>query len=233
MRISRRLTAGLVTAAAAIAVLVPSVPAAATADCTARGSLPARVSLRGDRTVVTSVLVGTSGCHGRPTDNGASAYLYEPGGTRNSAEFLRWRHFGSSQTVTLYINLARIGKYVLRDGNVQLYDQTYRRVSWAWQVTTMWVKRAARIIHVSAAGGVVAGRAQSYTEYGWTGYHRKLVYVQRRPVGSSTWHTLGSVRPAANGVVRYRTATSGRYVYRLFLYASTTVWNTQSASVRG
>src|SRR5690349_13073904 len=153
MRITRRLAAGLATAAAATAVLVPSVPAVATADCTAHGSLPARVSLHGDRTVVTSVLVGTSGCHGRRTDNGASGYLWEPGGDRNNAEFLRWRHFGSSQYVTLYINLARVGKYTLRDGDVELYNQSYRRVSWAWQPTTMVVRRAARVIHVSAGGG--------------------------------------------------------------------------------
>jgi hypothetical protein len=221
-------TAALVAAVAIAAVPLPF--ANATANCTAWGALPARVALHTDKTVVKIVLRGTSGCRNRRTDNGASASLVYPAGSR---EDQRWRHFGDTQAVTLYVNIVKSGRFELRRGNVQLYDDRYERVPWSWRATSMVVKRGARIVHVSAQDGVVAGRALVYTKYGWAGYSAVPVYVQRRAVNAAGWHTLGSVRPGRNGRVAYRTATSARYVYRMITHATATAWNAASVSVRG
>ncbi len=212
------------------ALLAPAAPAVAAAHCTAWGSMPAHVALHRNRTVVRITLTGSSACHGQRTDNGATAALVEPTGRR---EDMRWRHFGAAQSVIMYINLVHSGGYQLRNGNVQVYDQQYERVPWSWNRTSMIVKRAAHFSDVAASGGVVSGRAFVYTKYGWSGYRGKRVYVQRRSAGSSNWHTLGSTRAAAHGVVRYRAATSSRYVYRMVLNATRAVWNARSAQVRG
>src|SRR6185312_738835 len=99
-----------------------------------------------------------------------------------------------------YVNLAPTGRYVLRNGNVQVYDQRYERVDWSWRTTAVVVKRSAHIFRPRASAGVVSGRAMRYTKYGWSGYGGKRVFVQRRPVGSRSWHTLGSVRVPGKGV---------------------------------
>jgi hypothetical protein len=230
MRFSRASAVAAAAVAIASAALVLSAPAGAATHCTAWGAMPARLALHTDRTVVKIVLRGSSGCHDQRTDNGASAALYYPAG---SHEDMRWRHFGGTQAVTLYVNIVRSGTFTLSHGNVQVYDRRYERVPYSWTTTRMAVKRAARIVHVSASGGVVAGRAIAFTKYGWTGYHGKRVYVQRRPAGSGRWHTLGSVQPAGNGRFRFYTPTTSRYVHRMYLTASANVWNARSVQVRG
>ena len=144
---------------------------------------------------------------------------------------MRWRHFGGTQKVTMYVNIVRSGSYVLRNGNVQVYDHRYERVAWSWHRTTMVVKRAAHVFRPSASGGVVSGRSMRYGKYGWTG-SRQRVWVQRKPVGGSSWHTLGSAVPSRKGVVSFRTATSSGYLYRMLAHATNTVWGT-SVTVRG
>ena len=192
--------------------------------------MPKRVALHSSRTDLTIVLRGTAGCHNQRTDNGATATFVDPTGSR---EDMRFRHFGSTQSVAMYVNLVRSGRYVLRDGNVQVYDHSYERVAWSWNPTAVIVKRAAHIFRPSASGGVVSGRAMRYTKYGWSGYQGKRVFVQRRPVGTSAWHALGSVRAARKGIVRFRTPTSSRYQYRMYLTATSAVWGAASAAVRG
>ena len=230
VRPKARIVAGIAAIGIAGAVLAPAAPAAAAAHCTGWGAMPAHVALHNNRTVVRLTLTGSSGCHNQRTDNGATATLTEP---NNKREDMRWRHFGGVQSVTMYINLVHSGRYELRNGNVQVYDQRYERVAWSWHRTIMIVKRAAHISNAAASGGVVSGRAFVYTKYGWSGYRGKRVYVQRRPVGSSSWRTFGSTRAAARGVVRYGTATSARYLYRMVLNATPAVWNARSAQVRG
>ena len=146
---------------------------------------------------------------------------------------MRWRHFGSTQSVILYVNLVRPGTFELKNGDVQVYDHSYRRVPSSWVRTTMVVKRAAHVFGPAAAGGVVSGRAKQFTEYGWQGYGGKRVFVQRRAVGGSRWTTLGSVRAGTHGGVGYRTRTSPRFEYRLLLRGTTTVWGARSRIVRG
>jgi hypothetical protein len=225
-----RFVAGLAALGAAAALLLPAAPAAAATHCTGWGALPVRVALHQNRTVVRITLTGSTGCHDQRTDNGATATMVDPTGRR---EDMRWRHFGGVQSMTMYVNLVHSGSYRLRNGNVQVYDRRYERVPWSWHRTSMIVKRAAHFSNVAASGGVVSGRAFVFTKYGWSGYRGKRVYVLRRAVGSPTWHTLGSTRAAAHGVVRYRTATSSGYVYRLVLNATPSVWNARSAQVRG
>ena len=225
-----RIVAGIAAVGAAGALLLPAAPAAAATHCTAWGAMPARVALHQNSTVVRITLTGSSGCHNQRTDNGATATLFDATGKQ---EAMRWRRFGGVQSVVMYVDLVHSGRYELRDGNVQVYDQRYERVPWSWNDTSMIVKRAAHFSNVAASSGVVSGRAFVFTKYGWSGYRGKRVYVQRRAAGSSTWHTLGSVRAAAHGVVRYRTVTSSRYVYRLVLNATPAVWNARSAQVRG
>jgi hypothetical protein len=133
----------------------------------------------------------------------------------------------------MYVNIVRSGTFRLKGGNVQVYNQRYRRVPWSWTPTTMVVKRAAHISHVSAAGGVVSGRAKHYTMYGWQSYARKRVFVQRRAVGSSGWHTVGSVYASKQGWVHYATSTSSRYDFRLVVRASDKIWDAHSRAVRG
>ena len=227
---STRLVASIAALGAAGAMALPALPAAAATHCTAWGAMPAHVALHRDRTVVRLTLRGSSGCHNQRTDNGATATMVDPTGQR---EDMRWRHFGGVQSMTMYVNLAHSGRYQLRNGNVQVYDRSYERVPWSWNRTSMVVKRAAHFSNVAASGGVVSGRAFVYTKYGWSGYRGKRVYVLRRAAGSPSWHTLGSTRAAVHGVVRYRTVTSSRYVYRMVLNATPSVWNARSAQVRG
>ena len=227
---SRRLAAAATAFALASAVLVPSAPADAATHCTAWGAMPKRVALHKSRTELTIVLRGTAGCHDQRTDNGATATLVAPAGKR---EDMRFRHFGSTQSVAMYVNLVHAGKYVLKNGNVQVYDQRYERVAWSWRTTAVVVKRAAHVFGPQASGGVVSGRAMRYTKYGWSGYQGKRVFVQRRPVGSQSWHTLGSVLAPRKGFVRYRTATSSRYQYRMYLTATSAVWGASTPAVRG
>ncbi|HEY8301886.1 MAG TPA: hypothetical protein VIG48_08305 [Jatrophihabitans sp.] len=224
----------LLAAAAALAVagatLTPVAPAVAGTHCTARGAMPRRVALHQDKTVVTITLRGSAGCHNQRTDNGATATLVRPSGAGDS---MRWRHFGSTQSVIMYVNLVRPGTFDLKNGDVQVYDHSYRQVPWSWVRTTMVVKRAAHISHPAASGGVVSGRAKQFTKYGWQGYAGKRVFVQRRAVGTSGWTTLGSVFAGKYGGVGYATRTSARYEFRLVLRASDTVWNARSTIVRG
>jgi hypothetical protein len=192
--------------------------------------MPKRIALHNSRSELTIVLRGTAGCYHQRTDNGAHASFVDPTGSREDMVF---RHFGSTQSVTMYVNLTPTGRYVLRNGNVQVYDQRYERVAWSWRTTAVVVKRAAHIFRPRASAGVVAGRAMRYTKYGWSGYRGKRVFVQRRPVGSRSWHTLGSVRAAGKGFVRFRTATSSRYEYRMYLTAASAVWGATTPAVRG
>jgi hypothetical protein len=230
MPVSRRLAAAITAFGVASAVLVPSAPAGATTRCTAWGAMPTRVALHSSRTDLTIVLRGSAGCYHQRTDNGARARFVDPTGSR---EDMLFRHFGSTQSVTVYVNIARPGRYVLRDGNVQVYDHSYERVAWSWRRTAVVVKRAAHIFRPRAGGGIVSGRTMRYTKYGWSGYRGKRVFVQRRPVGTSTWHALGSVLAARKGYVRFATATSSRFQYRMYVTATSAVWGASSAAVRG
>lgn len=229
-RITSGAAAVAATAGVVAATLAPAPPAAAATRCTAWGAMPARVALHSEKTVVKIVLRGTSGCRNQRTDNGASAWLVYPSGSR---EDQRWRHFGAAQSVALYVNIVKSGRFDLRHGDVQVYNAKYERVSWSWRATTMVVRRAARIVHLSVGGGIVAGRALVYTKYGWAGHSDVPVVVQRRRVNSSTWRTLGSMRPAAGGRFRFATATSSRFVYRVIQRATTNAWNANSVQVRG
>lgn len=230
IRRTGRLTAGVAAVAVATATLLPAGPAAAATHCTARGAMPHRVALRQDKTVVKIVLRGSSGCHDQRTDNGATATLVRPSGAGDS---MRWRRFGSAQGVTMYVNIVRSGTFRLERGDVQVYNHSYRQVPWSWVRTSMVVKRAAHIFHPAASGGLVTARAKRFSTYGWEGYSGKRVFVQRRAIGTASWHTLGSVHADEHGRVRYATATTPRYRYRLTLRASDRVWNARSRSVRG
>lgn len=227
---SFRLTAAAAALAVAGATLTPAAPAVAATHCTAWGAMPRRVALHHNKTVVTITLRGSAGCYNQRTDNGATATLVRPSGAGDS---MRWRHFGSTQQVIMYVNLVRSGTFRLKHGNVQVYDHSYRQVPWSWVRTTMVVKRAAHISDPAASGGVVSGRARHFTMYGWRDYTGTRVFVQRRPVGTSRWTTLGSVYAGKHGDVAYATRTSARYQYRLSLRASTKVWGARSAIVRG
>ena len=225
-----RLTAATAALATAGALLMPVAPADAAVHCTARGAMPRRVALHQAKTVVTIPLRGSAGCHDQRTDNGATATLVRPSG---AGDAMRWRHFGGTQSVVMYVNIVRSGAFHLEDGNVQVYDSSYRRVPSSWMRTTMVVKRAAHIFHPAANDGVVSGRAKHFTMYGWQGYAGKRVLVQRRPVGGSRWTTLGAVRAGRHGGVGYRTPTSPRFDYRLLLRAGDKVWGARSRIVRG
>jgi hypothetical protein len=215
----------------AVAALAPPAGAAdSSPHCTAYGSLPARVSMHRDQVVVHTVLRGSAACHGAMTDNGASAYLHRPG---HPDEKLRWRKFGSSLRVDLYINLDRAGRYTLNSGDVQVYDDKYRHVPSSWRSTTMIVKHAARFIHLTTGGSAVSGRVQQYSKFGWTDYSGAQVYVQRRVAGSSQWRTLGSTHADAQGRVAFSTATSANHFYRLSVHQASSVWGAQSKGERG
>lgn len=229
-RLIGRITAGAAALAVGAATLLPAAPAAAATHCTAYGAMPHRVALRQDKTVVKIVLRGSSGCHDERTDNGATATLVRPSGAGDS---MRWRRFGSTQSVTMYVNIVRSGTFRLKHGNVQVYDRSYRQVPWTWVRTSMIVKRAAHIFHPTASGGLVTARAKHFTTYGWQGYGHKRVFVQRRAIGATDWHTLGSVYADGRGRVRYATRTSPHYRYRLTLRATAKVWNARSKAVRG
>jgi hypothetical protein len=230
MPVSRRLAAAATAFGLASAVLVPSAPAGAATHCTAWGAMPRRVALHASRTDLTIVLRGTAGCYHQRTDNGARARFVDPSGSR---EDMLFRHFGSTQSVAMYANLAHSGRYVLRHGNVQVYNHSYERVAWSWRTTAVVVKRAAHIFRPRASGGVVSGRAMRYTKYGWAGYRGKRVFVQRRPVGTRAWHSLGSVRAAHKGIVRFATPTTSRYQYRMYVTPTSAVWGAASTAVRG
>jgi hypothetical protein len=229
IRRSARITAAAAATAVA-AALVPTAPAAAATHCTAWGALPHHVALHRNKTVVKIVLRGSAGCDDQRTDNGATATLQRPSG---AGDALRWRHFGAVQGVTMYVNVVRSGTFRLKSGDVQVYNQRYQRVPWTWRPTAMVVKRAAHIAHVSAAGGVVSGRAKHFTMYGWQSYAHKRMFVQRRTVGSSAWHTIGSRLADNRGWVHYRTPTSARDDYRLTLRGTDEIWNARSRAVRG
>ena len=132
----------------------------------------------------------------------------------------------------LYSALAKTGTYRITSGDVQVYDSSYRQVSWSWRTTTTVVKWAARADHVTAASGRVSGRTVHSSKYGLTP-SRAVVYVQRRAVGATRWLTLGHVRPDSNGWISYATATSSHYRYRLLAHATSSVWDAVSAPVRG
>jgi hypothetical protein len=230
IRRSVRLTAVAAAAAVTAATLLTAAPAAATTRCTAHGAMPRRVALHQNKTVIRIVLRGSAGCHDQRTDNGATARLVRPSG---AADAMRWRHFGSVQGVTMYVNIVRSGTFRLKGGNVQVYNHRYQRVPWSWTPTTMVVKRDAHISHVSAADGAVSGRAKRYTMYGWQSYARKRVFVQRRAAGSAGWHTIGSAYANKQGRVHYATATSSRYDFRLTVRATDEIWGARSRAVRG
>jgi hypothetical protein len=233
MRASRRIASTLATLATVAAIAVPSVPAAAAASsghCTAYGSLPKHLSMHSDHVAVRVVLRGSAACHGERADNGATAYLHRPGSPK---EELRWRKFGSSQRVVLYVNLDRAGTYSLNAGDVQVFDSTYRHVASSWRPTTMIVKHAARITGASASASTVSGRVQAYSKFGWTADRGVTVSVQRRAAGSSTWHMLGSTRADAQGRISFRTATSANHLYRLTTRSTASVWSARSKAVRG
>lgn len=226
----RRVATAVALAGAAAAVFVAPAPAAAAPECTAHGTLPAKVSLHGDHVVIHSVLHGSAGCRGQRTDNGASATLHRPHDTN---EDLRWRKFGKAQQIDLYINLDHAGKYVLDAGDVQVYGWDYRQVNYRWRTTTMIVKHAGRFQHTRAAGGVVSGRAQHYGKFGWAGTRGATVHLQRRVVGTSTWHTVGSEHAGSGGSVRFSTPTNVHHQYRLAFAKTTTVWGAHSHPVTG
>jgi hypothetical protein len=230
MPLSRRLAAAVAALGVACVVLVPSAPAGAATHCTAWGAMPKRVALHASRTDLKIVLRGTAGCYNQRTDNGARANFVDPTGSR---EDMLFRHFGSTQSVAMYANLAHSGRYVLRNGTVQVYNHRYERVAWSWRTTAVVVKRAAHIFRPRASGGVVSGRAMRFTKYGWSGYRNKRVFVQRRLVGTRSWHALGSIRAARQGIVRFATPTSARYQYRMYVTATPAVWGAASAAVRG
>jgi hypothetical protein len=231
MRTFRRIASVAAALGTLAALTVPAVSAAAASThCTAYGALPARVAQRADHVVVHVVLRGSSACHGEMTDNGASADLHHPG---NPTEQLRWRKFGSSQTVDLYINLDNVGRYVLKSGDVQVYDRQYRQVGFTWRTTTMTVKHAARITHVSAGGSTVSARVQHYSKFGWQAYANRAVYVQRRVIGATTWRSLGSAHADSTGRVSFHVSTTSNHEYRLAIHQAPSVWGTASKSVRG
>jgi hypothetical protein len=222
----------IATAAAIVgaAAVVPPAAQAAAPRCAAHGSLPARVSLHRDHVVIHSVLRGSSGCHGQRTDNGASAMLHRPG---SPDENLRWRRFGSTQKIDLYINLDRTGTYRITAGDVQLYNHRYRRVAYRWRNTAMIVKHAGRFTHVAAGTSSVGGRAEHYSKFGWTGYGGVAVHLQRRAVGSSEWRTLRTARADSSGRVSFATDTDASHRYRLSFGSTSAVWGATSKRVRG
>jgi hypothetical protein len=229
MRAIRWIASAAAVLGAAALVAAPSA-SAASAHCTAYGALPAHVSMHSDRVVVHVVLRGSSACHGEMTDNGASAYLHRPG---HPKEALRWRKFGSSQRVELYINLDHTGRYAVNSGDVQVYDNRYEQVDSSWRTTAMIVKHGARITHASAGGSTVTGWVQDYSKFGWAAYAHAKVYVQRRAVGSSTWHALGSTHADAQGRVSFHTVTSSNSVYRLSVHRTSSIWGAGSTGVQG
>jgi hypothetical protein len=221
----------IVTIAAIAGAAAIAAPAEAAApQCTAYGSLPARVSLHRDHVVIHSVLRGSSDCHGQRTDNGASAMLHLPG---NPDENLRWRRFGSLQKIDLYINLDRTGTYRITAGDVQLYNHRYRQVHYRWRNTTMIVKHAGRFTHVAAGASTVSGRAEHYSKFGWTGFGGVAVHLQRRAVASSEWRTLGTARADSSGRVWFATGTDASHRYRLSFGKTSSVWGATSKRVRG
>lgn len=225
-----RFLAGVAALAVGAVTLLPGAPAEAATRCIAHGAMPHRVALHQNKTVVKIVLRGSSGCHDQRTDNGATATLVRPSG---AGDPMRWRHFGSTQGVTMYVNIVRSGTFRLEHGDVQVYNHSYRRVPSSWVRTSMVVKRAAHLSHVSASGGVVNGRAKHFTTYGWQSYAHKKIFVQRRPVAASDWHTIAARDSGRRGWVHVPVPTSSQYDYRLTLRATDKVWNARSNAVRG
>jgi hypothetical protein len=223
---ARRWIAALIASALVVSPIASAAPSsAASATCIAHGSLPAHVSLRA-ATVVRSVLRGSSGCYHQRTDNGATAKLHRPG---EPHEPLRWRRFGATQKVKLYVNIDAPGRYRLTSGDVQVYRHDYRRVDSDWRDTSMIVKRDSRFVATRGGGGTVSGRAERYTKFGWRGYRDSTVALQRG--GRQHWHTVATRRADAHGRVHFSAGRGARY--RLSFSKSARVWGARSGTVRG
>ncbi|HEY2272190.1 MAG TPA: hypothetical protein VGH30_05425 [Jatrophihabitantaceae bacterium] len=222
----RWLATVVVLGAGAVIVPITAPAGASSAPCVAHGSLPGHVALGSNAVVVRSALRGSSTCHHQRTDNGATATLRRPGAPD---EQLRWRHFGSVQKVKLYANIDAPGHYRLAGGNVQVYGHDYRQVDYRWRKTSMTVKRAARFVHTRESNGTIGGRAERYLKFGWRGYGRVCVALERG--GRHHWRTVTTRRTDRHGRVRFTVSPGARY--RLSFAKSTRVWGARSGSVRG
>jgi hypothetical protein len=207
---ARRLLAGVLatTALASAAVTLDSGAAgAATARCTAWGTLPAHVSLGAKAVTVTMVLTGSSGCQGQGFDNGATATLRGPAG--QPADPQRWKKFGAGERQTFAITLDKTGTYTLRNGNVQLYDGNSVRVPWTWRRTSTVVKHAAAFRHVTRSHSTITADLRTYTTQGWKAQSNDAVVLQRR--SGSTWKSVVQERSSRSGAVAFSLSTGGSY----------------------
>ena len=230
MRATRWIASATAVLGATAAVAVPPAASAASTTCAAYAAVPAHVSMHKDHVVVHAVLRGSAACHNQMTDNGATATLHRPG---QPDETLRWHQFGGSQTIGLRINLDHTGRYTISSGEVQLYDNSYRKVPYTWRSTVMTVKHATRISSVSAGGSAVTARVKHFTKFGWTASSDVKVVVQRRAVGSSTWHRIGATHTDSNGNAYFATPTSSSHAYRMITRTTPSLSRGQSKSVRG
>ncbi len=215
-----------------VMVVLPSQSAHAAGECIAYATLPARISINVDDTIVRSTLASVSGCRGWDF-YGADANFDGPDG---QADWLFWDAFGTSTRMDLWSWANSPGTYVIEDATVDIEDSNFNQIPVVWQNRYTSIRFSGHLWSFTAghANGVTNLRAQAAHYSAWdnnVGYNHVWVMMQRRPLNSSTWSTFGGRYTSSTGWVSYSYRTSQHYVYRLAFRDHPWVWGATSVAL--
>lgn len=227
LRAVRRTLAAAAIAITAAAGLVGahSTPAAATAACTLKGSLPSKVVINKSNVTFYSTLRGSGNC--KPSGgefDGADAYLDGPNGTE---DIPMWDSIGQTYRFDFYAYEGHPGTYTLRDGEAFIWTADYDAVPVYWTSTKTSIRYGSKASVATTRSGrrvTISGTAKRYTTYEGYKPYKTTVYLQRRTKSSKTYKAYKTLKTNASGKVSYSYNNRARYYYRLVIKDTAGVW---------